>query len=273
MNRTVLCLLVVLWLPIFGGNFHEISGKEASNHSNSFCIEGKTWNYILWYLDNEGIRHEEPCSYVVQGDSAIDDTVYKKVYCQKDDTQRLSFMMREEDGKAFKRFPESEEQLLFDFKRDDIGVVYTLGEMDYYWMIHTIDTIQVNNRLFRRYDCFQVETAEYPDSVLTYIEDNDDVAEDFWVEGIGTASAAILADGLEIPLILPGYKTIFVSCYENNECIFTAADFNRPAYTSDIRILENNPKPNASLFDLQGRPVKEAPKHGIYVKDGRKVIR
>ena len=148
-------LLVVLWLPIFGGSFHEISGKEASNHSNSFCIEGKTWNYILWYLDNEGIRHEEPCSYVVQGDSAIDDTVYKKVYYQKDDTQRLSFMMREEDGKTFKRVPESEEQLLFDFKRDDIGVVYTLGEMDYYWMIHTIDTIQVNNRLFRRYGCFQ----------------------------------------------------------------------------------------------------------------------
>jgi hypothetical protein len=27
------------------------------------------------------------------------------------------------------------------------------------------------------------------------------------------------------------------------------------------------------LFDLQGRPVKDAPKHGIYVKDGRKVIR
>ena len=27
------------------------------------------------------------------------------------------------------------------------------------------------------------------------------------------------------------------------------------------------------FFDLQGRPVKDAPKHGIYVKDGRKVIR
>ena len=27
------------------------------------------------------------------------------------------------------------------------------------------------------------------------------------------------------------------------------------------------------LFDLQGHPVKDAPKHGIYVKDGRKVIR
>ena len=27
------------------------------------------------------------------------------------------------------------------------------------------------------------------------------------------------------------------------------------------------------LFDLLGRPVKDAPKHGIYVKDGRKVIR
>ena len=30
---------------------------------------------------------------------------------------------------------------------------------------------------------------------------------------------------------------------------------------------------NSQYFDLQGRPVKDAPKHGIYVKDGRKVIR
>ena len=27
------------------------------------------------------------------------------------------------------------------------------------------------------------------------------------------------------------------------------------------------------LFDLLGRPVKDASRHGIYVKDGRKVIR
>ena len=29
----------------------------------------------------------------------------------------------------------------------------------------------------------------------------------------------------------------------------------------------------SGIFDLQGRPVKDASKHGIYVKDGRKVIR
>ena len=96
-------------------------------------------------------------------------------------------------------------------------------------MIHTIDTILVNNRLFRRYSCYQVETGEFPDSTLTYIEDDDYcVQEDFWVEGIGSSSSAILADGLEIPLLLPGYKTTFVSCYEGSECVFTAKDFRRP---------------------------------------------
>jgi hypothetical protein len=271
--KRLFLLLFVLWIPIFCSDFNEVFGKETNYNRNSFCIEGKTWNYILWYLDNDG-RHEEFCSYIVRGDTIISDTIYKRVICQKDGIEKTAFMMREEGGKTFKRFPDREEKMFFDFERNDIGVVYTLGEMDYYWMIHTIDTILVNNRLFRRYSCYQVETGEFPDSTLTYIEYNDDcVLEDFWVEGIGSSSAAILADGMEIPSILPGYKTKFVSCYEGSECVFTAKDFIRPDYTTEIQVPRHHSLQNYQLFDLQGRPFKGMSKHGIYVKEGRKVIR
>lgn len=30
---------------------------------------------------------------------------------------------------------------------------------------------------------------------------------------------------------------------------------------------------NQKFFDLQGRPVQSTPKHGVYVKDGRKIVR
>ena len=42
--------------------------------------------------------------------------------------------------------------------------------------------------------------------------------------------------------------------------------------TDAIMVQKSEPDTHL-LFDLQGRPVKDAPKHGIYVKDGRKVIR
>ena len=41
--------------------------------------------------------------------------------------------------------------------------------------------------------------------------------------------------------------------------------------TDAIMVQKSEPDTHL-LFDLQGRPVKDAPKHGIYVKDGRKVI-
>ena len=42
--------------------------------------------------------------------------------------------------------------------------------------------------------------------------------------------------------------------------------------TDAIMVQKSEPDTHL-LFDLLGRPVKDAPKHGIYVKDGRKVIR
>jgi hypothetical protein len=222
---------------------------------------------MLWYLDNEG-QHEEPYSYVVRGDTVIGDISYKKFYRQKNGTEQLAFMMREEGSKVLKLHPNAEEQPFFDFGRDDIGLVHHLveDEMDTYWMINAIDTIQVNDRLFRRYYCYQAESEE----PVTTIEDGEYLQKDYWVEGIGSASSGIEADGLAVQSILPGIYSYFVSCYENGECIFTADDFAKVAYTSQIETV-GHLKSNSS-YDLQGRRLKDKPASGVYIQNGKKRV-
>ena len=51
-------------------------------------IEGKRWNYIHYYMEEDGF-HEIPYSYVVKGDTIIRRTTYKKLWYQDENTERL----------------------------------------------------------------------------------------------------------------------------------------------------------------------------------------
>ena len=269
MRRIGLYLLVALVLPFFGGEYNEISSADAGkNAAFSFCTEGKTWNYTFFYLDVEG-THNEPYSYVVQGDTVIGGMAYKKIYHHKDDTKRLAFMMREEGNKVYKRHLDKDEFLFFDFGRDDVGQVYNWNNV-VNWMIHAIDEIMVNNNLFRRYCCYQEISETRLDTIE--IKEVGQVQTDYWVEGIGSARYGIEADGLEIEPRLPGFTEYFVSCYMNGECIFTEDDFSKPAYTTNIQKLRYKDSRKESLYDLQGRRLTGKPAKGIYIQTGRKVL-
>lgn len=200
----------------------------------SFCKEGKKWNYIFYNAAEEPGKERQPYSYVVRGDTVVGEKSYKKIYYQKDVTERLAFMIREEGDKVFKLHPNKDEQLFFDFGRDDVGVIFSWNCWDEIsivnWTINAIDTIRVNDNLFRRYCCYQ----KYSKTKLMTIEG--EVIDDYWVKGIGDARYGIEANGLEVVERLPGVTVYFISCYdESGECIITADDFDKPAYTSDIR--------------------------------------
>ena len=207
----------------------------AQHAYRPFLMEGKVWNYDRFHLENDGFGfHQDPFSLVVKGDTIIGNTTYKIICRQADgDIDGLSCMLREEGRKVFKLYPgESDEYLLFDFDREDIGTVesWKSDHSSRYvnWMITDIDTVQVGDNLFRRYSCRQ----QYSDVPLTVIEDGEEVKNDYWVEGVGSASGGILGNGLEIPVRPPGEYSVFVSCYEEGECIFSSEDFTKPAYTS-----------------------------------------
>lgn len=194
-------------------------------------IEGKRWNYIHYYIDEDG-EHRDPYSYVVKGDTIINRTFYKKLWYQDEKTEKLACVLLEMGHEIFKRnLGDTYMKSFFDFGREDFGRVFTWkaknASDNTNWMVYGVDTIEVNNRPFRRYTCLQKYSKE--GEKLTTIEyDGKGVWHDIWVEGIGSASSGIEDQN---PLHEPPVKTTsdytyFVSCYENGECIFTADDFN-----------------------------------------------
>ena len=202
-------------------------------------IEGKRWNYIHYYMEEDGF-HEIPYSYVVKGDTIIRRTTYKKLWYQDENTERLVCLLLERGREVLKSVDFGDNSYdspimtsFFDFGREDFGRVFTWkAELNWgntNWMVYGVDTIEVNNRPFRRYTCLQKYSKE--GEKLTTIEyDGKGVWHDIWVEGVGSESSGIED---QIPLhelspIPPGEYdyTRFVSCYEDGECIFTADDFN-----------------------------------------------
>jgi len=200
-------------------------------------IEGKRWNYIHFYFDEDG-EHYEPYSYVVKGDTTIRRTTYKKLWYQDEKKEQLVCLLLEEGRTVLKSsdFTDNSYDMpimksFFEFDRDDFGRVFTwkavndLGNTN--WMVYGVDTIEVKGQPFRRYTCLQKYSEE--GETLTTIEyDGEDVWHDIWVEGIGSASSGIEDQILfhEPPEMKISDYTYFVSCYEDGECIFTADDFN-----------------------------------------------
>ena len=203
-------------------------------------IEGKRWNYIHYYIDNDG-EHFDPYWYVVKGDTIIRRTNYKILYYQDEKTEHPVCLLREVGREVFKcDFGDNSYDTplgvsFFHFGRNDFGRVFSwkakmeVGNTN--WMVYNVDTFKVNNRFFRRYTCLQKYSEE--GQALTTIEDGDDVWHDIWIEGIGSASSGIedQKPNHEPPVRTTSDYTYFVSCYENGECIFTADDFNTQTST------------------------------------------
>ena len=100
------------------------------------------------------------------------------------------------------------------------------------------------------------------------------------VEGVGYEQCGIL--GMFFGFTPSNYVR-FEACYEDGECIFTAADFYKPGINTGIESMYNGQDAknngmqegtrNNVLFDLQGRPVQGTPKHGVYIQNGKKVMK
>lgn len=274
MKRICLFLLVILIVSVYTDGANNLEDKETGKDGiHSFCTEGKKWHYTL--LDVSATPIRQSYSYEVRGDTVVGEMSYKKIYQQKDGQERLAFMMREQGDKVFKINPDKEEQLFFDFGRDDVGIVYSWNSWDGLyitnWMISCIDSVMVNNNIFRRY----CSSQKYSEMELKTFEDENGWVSgvDIWVEGVGDARYGVDANGLEVTIRLPGITEYFDSCEVNGECIFTADDFERPAYTTDMQRAKNKVLQDESLFDLSGRRIMGTPPKGIYIIKGKKVLK
>ena len=246
-------------------------------------IEGKRWNYIHYYLDENG-EHRDPYSYVVKGDTIIRRTTYKKLYYQDEKTERFVCLLFEKGRTVYKNTDLGNNSYdspiltsFFYFDRNDFGRVFTWKavneEGNTNWMVYGVDTIEVNRRQFRRYTCLQ-KYSEEGETLSTIEYGSEDVWRDIWVEGVGSGSSGI-EDQVplhEPELRLPGEYTYFVSCDEDGECIFTADDFNAPAIRADVD-MDYRPFVEDGkvwkLGDYSGNPVQRVE---YYYFDGDTII-
>ena len=239
------------------GNYNSLSACELNGEKlyqtierdptekgyHKMGIEGKRWNYIHYYFDEEG-EHRDPYSYIVKGDTIIRRTTYKKLYYQDEKTERFVCLIAESGRTVYKNtdlgnnsYDTPVLNVFFYFNRDDFGRVFTWkaknNSGNTNWMVYGVDTIEVNNRQFRRYTCLQ-KYSEEGETLSTIEYDDKEAWRDIWVEGIGSASKGIenQIPSHEPELITPSEYTYFVSCYEDGECIFTAEDFYIPAMKS-----------------------------------------
>ena len=242
-------------------------------------IEGKRWNYLHCHLEEDG-WHNDPYSYVVKGDTVIRRTRYKKLYYQDEHTERAVCLLFEAGREVMKcdfgnnSYDTPIATSFFDFGREDFGRVFSwkskMVSGNTNWMVSGVDTVEVNNRLFRRYTCLQKYSLLGQE--LSTITDGEGVWHDIWIEGVGSVTSGIedQQPNHEPYVRPPGEYTVFVSCYEDGECIFTVDDY---VDTSVTRFARSSADKNTEIFDLQGRRIQGDPQKGIYLRDGRKYVR
>ena len=238
-------------LPLSGNynslNACELNGKKlyqkiepdpTDKGYHKMGIEGKRWNYIHFYLEEDG-EHRDPYSYVVKGDTVIRRTTYKKLYYQDEKTERFVCLLLERGRTVYKNTDLGNNSYdspilttFFEFDRKDFGRVFTWKAQNApgnntNWMVYGVDTIEVKGQPFRRYTCLQ-KYSEEGEELSTIAYDGEGVWHDIWIEGVGSASSGIEDQNpyAEPPIRRPGEYTYFVSCYEDGKCIFTADDFN-----------------------------------------------
>ena len=255
--------------------YQYIQPKYTDEGYHEMAIEGKTWNYIHHYEDENGV-HEEPYSYVVKGDTVIGRTKCKKLYYQDSQTERFVCTLFEMGRDFMKLQPGSRAwRSPYQFGRTDFGRVFDWdskqGAGRVFWMLHDRDTITVNGTDYNRLTFYSKTIVGGTTGMLATIEDGADVWHEIWVEGVGSELNGIEDPVHERPLNDKDY-TRFVSCYENGICIFTANDFTTTSITSPSSL---NPQPSTLTpwYSLSGRSLTAPPtRPGLYIKDGHKVL-
>ncbi len=237
----------------------------AQRHYDPILVEGRTWVYDYHHfevINEETFQYEETVSkiyYTVMGDTVINGKGYRKVYRRGGSESRMTFFRayREEGSHVYGYLLNSNEEYLlmeFDHQRFAETVLHR-----YRNSIEEVDSIFVNGRRFCRHQYVE-KIMGFPSVFLIL------------VEGIGFVDNGLIL-GMDYirPNCVCDYST-FRECYDGDELIFRNTDFKAES-ASGIGSLTVSPvRHQETLFDLQGRRLKEAPQKGIYIEDGKKKV-
>ena len=256
------CFAIVLVYSCLG--MQQVSAQDWDHEYVPFVEEGKVWNCISEdsYLYGPYLID---CIFTMHGDTLIGNHSYKKVLCQYekcygDNEQHYYCAVREEAYQVFFVAKDaSEESLLCDFSSPSEIKVMTHGDIT-----------------FARYHATHIDgypTKQYEFMLCAIIdgEANPSYGYGGWLEGVGSIYGGTPFDG-----ILGGYdQTItprvdLMSCKVGEKYIFKEGWLAQP---SSVTSSTERTAPQKELFDLQGRRLQGEPKHGVYIQNGKKVMR
>ena len=229
----------------------------------------KAWVYEKRHfipISEKDFLYEEqdiPVRFVLDGDTLINGTRYFKLIMHEEGETPSYYCALREQGTAVYVIEKdnTEEALLQEFDIEKFPKYFN-DDIEIFGYEDQTDVINVNGKTFLRHR-YKPNDPDENDELIA-------------VEGIGFSETALVF-GMYPPYYSPSTYAdlwVFKSCEQNGETIFSAADFYNNGDTNAIKL--TNTKPNRvknTFFDLQGRPVQSISKHGIYIKNGRKVIR
>ena len=278
----VLALLVAL--PMTAQESHEIPYIPLVE-------EGKMW--IGEYCGENMNLFTRPCIQYLQGDTTINGKTYKKLYqfapegnFMEDMTIQNHYVtaMREEDKKVY-RVTDDGEELLYNFglKEGDKEVFTEGGEL-WYRHVRRVDTLTVNGRQHR------MVTYNYGHN-----NSRDTLRRASQIEGLGnmpdmpSVHYSVHFDWPRVPKI---FYSVYFKVGSWNDYHFNIYDddfYNKYMQIDDLvwreiayeqegaetEKISIEPHSNAiqQLFDLQGRRLTEKPAKGVYIQNGKKVVK
>ena len=256
-------VISIAMLLLCGLNSNKATAQEWDHEYVPFVEEGKVWNCLL--ADNDEYNEDNPvydCVFTMRGDTIIGERNYKKVYCEFDkhygDNERHYYCaVREETYRVFIiEQEERTEKLLCDFSSPQEKLILYRGES-----------------LFGRSQGMHVRLDSTGPFIFYLMAIRDGEVNDnyglgaAWVEGVGSVGNPFALEFYRDEPKLGSLIYVY-SCMKDDEIIFEEWWTERPSEIRTPTIYTFH-----ILYDLQGRPVKEMSTHGIYVKEGRKVIR
>ena len=259
MNRLFAFMVLPMWF--LGTN--EAWSQEWDHEYVPFVEEGKVWNCECLMGEDTGFRNID-CVFTMNGDTLIGEHNYKKVLCEYekfygDKLQHYYCAVREEEHQVFLIEGNStKENLLYDFSNPLDTVIRSYADCQYARCasIH-IDGVPTN-------------LYEFPLFKLINGEINIYYGLGFLMEGVG------ILDGNPFCFLLDESESILqsrlsiVSCMKGDTCYF---DGEWMIFPTSARNPQMQVSTSDKLFDLQGRPIQGSPKHGVYIQNGKKVMR
>ena len=259
------CNLLIFFLAAI------LQGVSAQTSSLALVEEGRTWNTVAlhpasaptpgtedgYYKDSSGRwYYGTPHKYVLSGDTVMLGRRYKKLM----EGDSFQFALRQEGQRVYVcHGGGAAEGVLFDFGLEAKDVIALPDADGIKMQVAKVDTVEVNGIQRRR---LHMSDAGSENQVIM----------DEWIEGIGCIVGLF-------PLwwCTTSAQSLMLSCCQDADVLFTSEHFLPvgeflPAGIAGTRTDKTSSR--NGVFDLQGRRLGSVPlRHGIYVEDGRKIVK